>query len=85
MQANIDDSAVGTKPSKMQPVRLFHGFLEAAPDAVVIIDGDGVIVQINSQTEKLFGHRREELLGAQDRSVEICLGFLPSRLVGTTA
>ena len=47
----------------MQPGRLFYGFLEAAPDAVVIIDESGVIVQINSQTEKLFGYCREELLG----------------------
>ena len=46
-----------------QPGRLFYGFLEAAPDAVVIIDESGVIVQVNSQTEKLFGYRREELLG----------------------
>ena len=29
----------------------------------MIIDGDGMIVQVNSQTEKLFGYRREELLG----------------------
>ena len=63
MQAAIDDSAVGPKPGTTQPGRLFHGFLEAAPDAVVIIDGDGVIVQVNSQTEKLFGYCREELLG----------------------
>ena len=63
MQACIDDSAVGPKPGTTQPSRLFHGFLDAAPDAVVIIDGDGVIVQVNSQTEKLFGYRREELLG----------------------
>lgn len=43
--------------------RLFHGFLEAAPDAVVIIDGAGAIAQVNSQAEKLFGYRREELVG----------------------
>lgn len=46
-----------------QPERLFLGFLEAAPDAVVIIDGSGVILQINSRTEKLFGHGRGELIG----------------------
>lgn len=63
MQACIDDSAVGPKSIMTQPGRLFYGFLEAAPDAVVIIDESGVIVQVNSQTEKLFGYRREELLG----------------------
>ena len=63
MQACTNDSAVGPKPITTQPGRLFYGFLEAAPDAVVIIDESGVIVQVNSQTEKLFGYCREELLG----------------------
>ena len=63
MLSKVITTGIGPKPITTQPVRLFHGFLEAAPDAVVIIDGDGLIVQVNSQTEKLFGYRREELLG----------------------
>jgi PAS domain S-box-containing protein len=46
----------------------FRTFFEAAPDAMVLIDSGGTILLMNNQTERLFGYRREELIG---RAVEI--------------
>lgn len=57
-----------------QAEELNRRFFDAAADAVVIIDESGAIIQLNAQTEKLFGYRRDELL---NQPVEM---LVPERL-----
>ena len=38
-------------------------FLNAAPDAVVIVDATGTVVIVNVQAERVFGYAREEMIG----------------------
>jgi PAS domain S-box-containing protein len=47
----------------MAEILLSNDLLEALPDAIVAVDRDGVIVQLNSQTQALFGYERDELIG----------------------
>lgn len=48
----------------------FSALLDAAPDAMVIVNEKGIIQMINQQTENLFGYSRNELL---NRPVEIMI------------
>jgi PAS domain S-box-containing protein len=44
---------------------MFRAAIDAAPDAMVAVDADGRIIMANAQTEVLFGHDRDELIGRQ--------------------
>ena len=41
----------------------YRGLLEAAPDAMAVVDAEGRIVLLNLQAERQFGYQRDELLG----------------------
>jgi diguanylate cyclase (GGDEF)-like protein/PAS domain S-box-containing protein len=47
----------------------YLGLLEAAPDAMVVVNHSGEIVLLNLQAEKQFGYRRDELVGQKVTSI----------------
>ena len=40
----------------------FRLVVEASPNAIVLVDSNGLIVMVNRQTEQMFGYERQELL-----------------------
>ncbi|HUG70475.1 MAG TPA: PAS domain S-box protein [Pirellulaceae bacterium] len=60
--AGLTDPSIHRDATQRWTEATYRGLLEALPDALVIVGSDGLIVSVNSQTEKLFGYRRDELL-----------------------
>ncbi|HTQ03288.1 MAG TPA: ATP-binding protein [Polyangiaceae bacterium] len=54
--------------SAPNPEDRFRALVESAPDAMVVLDPDGLVLVVNAQAEKLFGFARAELIG---QAVEI--------------
>lgn len=50
--------------SQEETLAELHQLLDTTPDALVVIDESGEIVLVNQQTERLFGHTREDLIGS---------------------
>jgi len=63
-----------TEANVLEPLRpagealLLPSILEAVPDATMVVNHEGIVLQVNSQVEDLFGYTRDELIG---KSVEI--------------
>jgi PAS domain S-box-containing protein len=57
------ESVIQDAVQRTQNEKRFRGLLEAAPDGMVIVDQDGIIVMVNTQMDRLFGYDREEVMG----------------------
>jgi PAS domain S-box-containing protein len=52
-----------TEEALRQSEQRFRLVVESMPNAVILVNAEGAIVQVNSHCEKSFGYRREELVG----------------------
>jgi rsbT co-antagonist protein RsbR len=48
---------------RQQATERFRLIVESAPNAIVMANQEGIIILVNSQTERLFGYTRDELIG----------------------
>lgn len=46
-----------------QAEQMFRGLIDAAPDAMVVVDDDGMLVLVNERATQLFGWTADELIG----------------------
>jgi PAS domain S-box-containing protein len=58
-----DGSSPALSANALAEILVSHNLLEAIPDAMVAVDETGTILQVNSQTEQLFGYDRDLLIG----------------------
>jgi PAS domain S-box-containing protein len=71
IQCNIRDISARKDAEEhlVQMESRYRGLLEAAPDAMVVVNQGGEIVLLNLQAEKQFGYCRDELVGKNVKSI----------------
>jgi PAS domain S-box-containing protein len=69
-------SAIVDISARRRQEERFRLVVEAAPNAMVMINGGGRIEMVNAQAEQMFGYKRQEMLG---KAVEI---LVPERFRG---
>jgi PAS domain S-box-containing protein len=62
-QSSVDPGRDRSDQKQLSETLLSTSILEAIPDAVAAVNRQGVIIQVNSQTEAMFGYTRDELIG----------------------
>lgn len=62
-------NVVAAAASRVRSEQRARAYLDAAPDATVVVDTAGRIVSANSQAEALFGYQRDELIGTTVESL----------------
>jgi len=60
---DIRGDSLSAQPKSVAETLLAPSILEAIPDALVAVNQQGIIIQVNSQTEAMFAYTRDELIG----------------------
>lgn len=76
-EGRLVSAAIRDITNRKKAEEKFRNLLEAAPDAIIIVNDKGVIQLVNVQTEKLFGYHRSEIIG---KRIEM---LMPERYQGS--
>jgi PAS domain S-box-containing protein len=61
--AAVNESLRSEIERRSQSERNFRDLIDAAPDAILVIDNEGRVVKINDEAERMFGYARDQLIG----------------------
>jgi PAS domain S-box-containing protein len=75
----VSEVVVHEQQARKQADSIFRSLVEAAPDAMIVVDQTGTILLVNERTETLFDYPRGELIG---QAVET---LIPERFRGPHA